>query len=220
MDKSTESMYDAHSQDYDNAHCARKASEITAVEEIVVKSFLRRLEFTDVLDAATGTGRYALFLAEQGKRVEATDQSANMLAVARRKAEERGLHVRFRKEPVSEIGSPNSSTDLVLCMLALAHVQDLQAPMREFARILRPGGHLIISDLHPDIQACWGPDSTTEINGAEFPFPSYHSSTQEYEAAAVSAGLDVVAVVDVPMQQERGLFPGPFVMLAAKPEPG
>jgi len=63
------------------------------VEEIVVKSLLRSLTFTDVLDAATGTGRYACYLAENGKRVAAVDFGQKMLAEARKKAEERELSI-------------------------------------------------------------------------------------------------------------------------------
>jgi hypothetical protein len=60
MTDGVEATYDAHSQDYDAAHAPRNASEITAVEKIVVKSLLRRLEFEDVLDAGTGTGPFVL----------------------------------------------------------------------------------------------------------------------------------------------------------------
>lgn len=219
MSDSVESLYDARSENYDEDHAARTAGEITAVEEIVVKSLLRCLHYDDVFDAATGTGRYALFLAGQGKRVEAADQNAKMLSVAQRKAENRGLTIGFKRESVSNCSAGDASFDLVLCMLALAHVEDLHAPLKEFVRVLRPGGHLLISDIHPDIQRAWGPQNKALIDGKEFPFPAYHASIDEYVNAAVAAGAEVVVSIDVPMQQQRGLFPGPFVMLARKPSP-
>ena len=182
-----------------------------------MKSLLRRLTFEDVLDAGAGTGRYALSLAKQGKRVEATDQSAEMLAVARQKAAQRGLTIKFKKESVSSCSAPDASFDLVLCMLALAHVEDLHAPVGEFIRVLRPGGHLVVSDIHPDIQTAWGPKHTTQVDGKEFPFPAYHASMDDYTEAVAATEAKVVVVIDVPMQQQRSLFPGPFVMLARKP---
>lgn len=216
MSKQVENTYDAQSNEYDKAHSSCTASEITAVEEIVVKSLLRRIEFKDVLDAGTGTGRYAIFLAKQGKRVEATDQSSKMLEVARQKAAEQGLSISFGKEDVSKLSAKDDSFDLVLCMLTLAHVEDLQKPFNEFMRVLRHGGHLIISDIHPDIQKTWGPGLMIDIEGSQFSFPAFHGSVEEYLSAAEKAGAEVVAAIDVPMQQKRGLYPGPFVMLARK----
>jgi 2-polyprenyl-3-methyl-5-hydroxy-6-metoxy-1,4-benzoquinol methylase len=64
---------------------------LIAVEEITVRSLLRTIEFQCVLDAATVTGRYAIFLAEQGKQVAAIDDNEKMLAVAERKAQARKL---------------------------------------------------------------------------------------------------------------------------------
>ena len=91
--QSVRATYDAWSETYDQA-----MSKMVEVEEIVVKSLLRSLTFTDVLDAATGTGRYACYLAEQGKHVAAVDFSHKMLAEARKKAEERGLPLRASKK--------------------------------------------------------------------------------------------------------------------------
>ncbi|HBC88001.1 MAG TPA: hypothetical protein DCZ94_13705 [Lentisphaeria bacterium] len=216
MKQQVEKTYDAQSNAYDKAHSSCTASEITAVEEIVVKSLLRRIEFKDVLDAGTGTGRYAVFLAKQGKRVEATDQSSKMLEVARGKSEELGLSIAFRKEDVSNISAKDESFDLVMCMLTLAHVEDLNQPFKEFVRVLRPGGHIIISDIHPDIQKTWGPGLMIDIEGSQFPFPAFHGSVEEYVNAAEKAGAEIIAAIDVPMQQKRGLYPGPFVMLARK----
>ena len=73
--------YDAWSNTYDET-----PNPLIEVEEMAVRSPLRTIEFHDVLDAATGTGRYAVYLAEQGKRVAAADCNEYMLTEARRKA--------------------------------------------------------------------------------------------------------------------------------------
>ena len=36
-----------------------------------------------------------------------------------------------------------------MCTLALTHCSELGPPMRELARVVRPGGHVVISDVHP-----------------------------------------------------------------------
>ena len=210
------SAYAKWSTTYDKDHSSNMGHEITAVEEIVVNSLLRNIQYNDVLDAASGTGRYALRLAEDGKKVTATDQSIEMLKKAKEKAEKAGFKINFREEGLAEIDSTDASFDLVLCMLALAHVKEIDQPCRELVRVLRPGGFLIISDIHPNIQAEWGPNHKLFLHGNEIPFPAYHESINEYIDAVTAAGAQVQAVIDVPMQQQRGLLPGPFVLLARK----
>ncbi len=210
--------YAKWSTTYDKDHSSNMGHEITAVEEIVVNSLLRNIEYNDVFDAASGTGRYALRLAADGKKVTATDQSIEMLDKAKEKADKMGLRINFKEEELAEISSEDASFDLVLCMLALAHVKEINQPCRELVRVLRPGGFLIISDIHPNIQAEWGPDHKLYLHGEEIPFPAYHTDINEYIDAVTAAGAEVQAVIDVPMQQQRGLLPGPFVLLARKPE--
>jgi ubiquinone/menaquinone biosynthesis C-methylase UbiE len=44
---------------------------------------------------------------------------------------------------------PDGCVDLVLCALAIEYVDDRVAALREFRRVLRPGGALVLSRLHP-----------------------------------------------------------------------
>jgi ubiquinone/menaquinone biosynthesis C-methylase UbiE len=203
--------YDAWSAAYDET-----PNPLTAIEEIVVRSLLRTIEFSRVLDAATGTGRYAIYLAGQGKQVTAIDDNENMLAVAQRKAHARQLAIEFRQENVSNLSFADSSFDLVLCALALAHVEDLRGPCRELVRVLRPGGHLIISDLHPEIQAMMGPDHKELIQGEERFFPAHHSHVEDYLEAVKLAGAEVIAAIDIPRETQRGLVPGALIVWAKK----
>src|SRR5258708_22181637 len=68
-----------------------------------------------------------------------------MLAVARAKLPDADLrHGRLEALPVDD-----ASVDVLTCALALTHVPDLAPVMREFARVLRPGGTAVLSDIHP-----------------------------------------------------------------------
>ena len=203
--------YDVWSTTYDET-----PNPLTAIEEIAVRSLLRTIEFCRVLDAATGTGRYAIYLAGQGKQVAAIDDNENMLAVAQRKAHARQLAIEFRQENVSHLSFADSSFDLVLCALALCHIEDLGGPCRELVRVLRFGGHLIISDLHPEIQALMGPDYKELIQGKERFFPAHHSHVEDYTQAIQSAGAEVIAAIDIPMETQRGVAPGALVVWARK----
>jgi ubiquinone/menaquinone biosynthesis C-methylase UbiE len=203
--------YDAWSALYDET-----PNPLIAVEEIAVRSLLRKMEFDRVLDAATGTGRYAIYLAAQGKQVAAMDDSGKMLAVAQSKATARQLSIEFRQENISNLSFEDSSFDLAICALALSHVEDLRQPCRELVRVLRRGGYLIISDLHPEIQATMGPDYKELIQGEERFFPVYHSRVEDYLEAVKLAGAEVMDVIDIPMETQRGLVPGALVVWAKK----
>jgi ubiquinone/menaquinone biosynthesis C-methylase UbiE len=203
--------YNAWSETYDET-----PNPLIAVEEIVVRSLLRTMEFNCVLDAATGTGRYAIHLAEQGMQVSAIDDNENMLAVAKNKALVRGLSIGFRHESVSSLSFEDSSFDLVLCALALSHVKDIDLPCREFVRVLKRGGHLIISDLHPQIQATMGPEHKELIEGEERFFPTHHSHVEDYLTAVKLAGAELIAAIDIPMETQQGLVVGVLIVWAKK----
>ena len=197
------------------------ANPLIDVEEMVVLSLLRGIEFRHVLDAGTGTGRYALRLAEAGKHVVATDISQRMLAEARREAGRRGVSVDFRCEDVCRLSADDASFDLVVCSLVLEHVKQLGPPSRQFARVLRPGGHVVVSSVHPDIQAAWGPVYTLNVDQHALGFPVYHPRVEDYTDAFRGAGLEVLAAIDVPMQQSmRGLATGALVVFCRKPVQG
>jgi ubiquinone/menaquinone biosynthesis C-methylase UbiE len=209
--------YDLWSETYDQTD-----NPLIPIEEMAVRSLLRTIEFQDALDAATGTGRHALYLAEQGKCVSAVDGNQKMLAKAQDKARQRRLTIDFRREDVGELSFADGSFDLVICALALAHVEDLAKPCREFMRILRGGGHLIITDLHPSVQEEMGTDrrwKVIEKQRAVF-FPNYHARVEDYRQATEAVGAQVVALLDIPMKLGRELFPGALLVWARKPEKG
>src|SRR5688500_18466332 len=104
QDPSVIDTYDALSATYDSS-----PNPLLPIEALPVKSLLRTIDFEDVLDAATGTGRYAIYLAELGKRVTAVDASPGMLAVARAKADKAILPIRFLEEKLDALSLPDAS---------------------------------------------------------------------------------------------------------------
>ncbi|MDE3199144.1 MAG: methyltransferase domain-containing protein [Acidobacteriota bacterium] len=107
-----------------------------------------------VLDVASGPGTSAIFLAERfGCEVIGVDYSAANVARANAQAAERGLtRVRFlegdaERLPVEDISFGAASFDAVVCECAFCTVPDKPAAAREFARALRAGGRVGLSDL-------------------------------------------------------------------------
>jgi len=108
-------------------------------------ALIDELEPGTVLDAACGTGRYSARLAARGHHVIGVDQSDAMLAIARRKLPQ----ATFCRGDLRSLPVDDDSVDAVVCALALVHLSDLSAALAEFRRVLRPGGRLIVSDVHP-----------------------------------------------------------------------
>lgn len=101
-----------------------------------------------VLDAGCGPGLYAQELVARGAHVEAFDQSPSLVDLARdrvRPAAE--VRVHDLAQPLHWVA--NASFDLVVLALVLNYVDDRLAMLREFRRVLVPGGALIISTTHP-----------------------------------------------------------------------
>ena len=102
----------------------------------------------DVLDAGCGHGWYCTWLADHGARVVGVDRSARMaaLATARLGARARIIHADAGNFCAS---LADGSFDIVLSALMLHYVADLGGAFAEFSRLLRPGGHLVLSTHHP-----------------------------------------------------------------------
>ncbi|MBB3663156.1 ubiquinone/menaquinone biosynthesis C-methylase UbiE [Prauserella sediminis] len=99
----------------------------------------------EVLDVAVGTG-LNLPLYPDDVRVTGIDISPRMLDRARSRAEQFGRDVTLRQAGAEELPSPDDSFDTVVCTLGLCAIPDHDAALGEMARVLRPGGRLILVD--------------------------------------------------------------------------
>ena len=106
-----------------------------------------------ILDIATGTGDFALLLAERIKpqHITGADISEGMMAVGRKKVKQEGLQdtISFQYEDCMKLSFPDGSFDAVTSAYGVRNFQDLEAGLREMLRVLRPGGHLLIVELTP-----------------------------------------------------------------------
>jgi ubiquinone/menaquinone biosynthesis C-methylase UbiE len=105
----------------------------------------------EVLEVAVGTGRN-LALYPDGVRLTAIDWSPGMLGVARERAATLGREVDLRTGDAQALDFPDASFDTVLCALALCAIPDDRRAVTEMARVLRPGGRLLLVD---HVAASW-----------------------------------------------------------------
>ncbi|MEV4537221.1 class I SAM-dependent methyltransferase [Asanoa sp. NPDC049518] len=157
------------------------------LERPVLREIVDPLPLGVALDAACGTGRLTEYLAERGHQVIGVDSSPHMLAHARNRLPDDDL----REGDLTALPLGDNEVDLVVCALALTHLRDLGPVLKEFARVLRPDGHLVISDCHHELVAL-GSMPHVRLAGGEPAFlPAYRHRASDYLDAALAAGFTV-----------------------------
>ncbi|MFL5355141.1 ArsR/SmtB family transcription factor [Archangium sp.] len=104
----------------------------------------------DVADFGCGTGVLSVALARWASRVWAIDQSQAALTQARERAAREGRsNITFLREDLHRLSLPTGERDLVVISQSLHHVESPPAVLAEAARILKPGGKLVLLELMP-----------------------------------------------------------------------
>jgi ubiquinone/menaquinone biosynthesis C-methylase UbiE len=194
------------------------------VEEAALRALVEDLPPGRALDAACGTGRVAAILAELGHEVTGVDPTPAMLERAR----SRGIRVTFLAGDLAELPVEDGSFDLVTCALALTHVEELGPAIGELARVLRPGGALVISDVHPVAAATGAHAQLKRADGSRAVTRNHVHWPSDYVLAFDASGLRVerceepragaalfetIANDDVREAAEAGLEGLPFALL-------
>ncbi|MFC0626196.1 class I SAM-dependent methyltransferase [Kribbella deserti] len=157
------------------------------IDEVILGEILDELPVGVALDAACGTGRISALLADRGHQVRGVDSSPDMLERARIRVPQG----EFQLGELQALPVPDEAVDLVACSLALTHTSALQPAIAEFARVLRPGGHLVISDMHPEGVARGFVPNVRRADGRPGRIASYRHPIGSYLRAALSAGLEL-----------------------------
>lgn len=178
---------------------------LISVEQPLVWAMLEHLPPGDALDAACGTGRHAKYLAQLGHRVVGVDGSPDMLAKAKADVPEAD----FREGDLTSLPVDAANFDVAVCALALEHVADLDAAISELARVVRPGGRVIVSDLHPVAVAVGGAAYFQDAAGGAGVVRGFRHLHGDYLRAFRRAGLVVEQCLEPPMSEEEVGMQGP-----------
>ena len=198
---STVIAYEQQAAGYD----AEAGGGLFATDEPVVAEYLSGREPGVALDAACGTGRFAEFLAKRGHQVIGVDSSPDMLAYARRRVPDGEFHV----GELDRLPLPDDSADVIVCALALVHVPRLQPVLAEFARVLRPGGDLVISDIHHELVIRGSVITARGPAGEPCIVATYRHQLGDYLRAALSLGLQVRRCEEPTATRTAGPLPLP-----------
>jgi ubiquinone/menaquinone biosynthesis C-methylase UbiE len=114
----------------------------------LAEALLRLLPPVTIADLGAGEGSFALLLAQRAVRVIAVDSSARMIDVGRAEALRNGIaNVEFRLGDMEEIPIGAGEVDLVWISQSLHHAVHPERALQQAARILAPGGRIVILDL-------------------------------------------------------------------------
>ena len=146
-------LYDRFSADYDRFVNWQNR---LAYEMPFLTSRLAAVGARRVLDVACGTGQHAIALARAGYQVSGADLSDGMIQVAKQNAGQNGVDVEFVQAGFGRLANRlGGDYDALLCLgnslpHALTH-DALEAALRDFRAVLRPGGVLIVQNRNFDL---------------------------------------------------------------------
>ncbi|GJD30443.1 2-methoxy-6-polyprenyl-1,4-benzoquinol methylase, mitochondrial [Methylobacterium adhaesivum] len=121
-----------------------------ATVEAAVLDVLGSRPIHNLIDLGTGTGRMLGLLADRATRATGLDSSHAMLSVARANLERAGLsRVDLRQGDIHAPPFGRGSFDLVLVHQVLHYLDDPARALREAARLVAPGGRLLVVDFAP-----------------------------------------------------------------------
>jgi SAM-dependent methyltransferase len=159
------------------------------------------------LDVGCGEGRWTRELASRGHDVVGFDASATLVGEARA-ADPDG---RYEVARIDALPLEDAAARFVLCVNVVPHVHDLAAAALELARVLAPGGVLLVGTIHPVAQAGEYDEDADELrlrgyfDRTPHPVPlgehhvfHQHRTIEDHLSTFGAAGFALVALREVP----------------------
>jgi SAM-dependent methyltransferase len=163
------------------------------IEQRLILDMMGELAGARVLDAGCGDGALVCAAASRGAEATGVDPDPAMLAAARSNVGKAGLKAAFLEGRAERLPFPDATFDVVASVTVLCFVPDAAGAVREMARVLRPGGRLVLGEL-----GRWSLWATLRrvrgwLGSAIWQAAQFRTSA-ELRSLAEQAGLSVTAV--------------------------
>jgi len=171
------------------------------LEQRTVMPWLPDLAGRTFVDVACGTGRWAAHAAQRGAHVFGADFCAPMLA-----ASDGSIHERLIQADAVHLPFPNRLADSSVCAFAVGYMDSPSQMVAELSRITRPGGHVMITDIHPKAIAL-GWRRSFRCADEVYEIENHAHPVAQYLAAADCHGLKTERIAEVSFgEPERPVF--------------
>jgi ubiquinone/menaquinone biosynthesis C-methylase UbiE len=118
-----------------------------ALEQRLILDLMGNLKGSYILDVGCGDGALVCAAASRGAEATGVDPDPAMLAAARTRADKAGIAAAFLEGRIERLPFADAAFDVVVSITVLCFVPDASAAVREMARVLRPGGRLVLGEL-------------------------------------------------------------------------
>jgi len=176
------------------------------LDALVLPQALGHLRPHSTLETGCGTGKNTTFLASISQRLLAVDFSPGMLAVATARTLPSNVQLAqwdlLQPWPVAD-----ASVDLVACSLVLEHIDDLRPYFAEAARVLAPGAHLWVCELHPYKQYNGSQARFTAASGNTVKVAAFTHHISDFTSTAAAFNLRLAALNEWWRADETGAPP-------------
>lgn len=144
-----------------------------------------------VLDAGTGTGRFAIYFAQKGINVVAIDSSKEMVEIAQKKAQRVGCQdrIQFIVSDIENLPLKDKSFDGVCSIIVLIHFACRDYAVSELSRVLKSGGILVLDVPNKLLSMAYRPFISVARKAT---FQDYHYSLRQIRKLFLDNSLEVV----------------------------
>lgn len=191
--------YERWAPSYDQA-----PNPLIAREERYLDLLLPRFHGKNVLDLACGTGRWlGKAVARGAEFVAGVDCSNAMLRIASEKSSVQG---RLAQADCVRLPFGASVFDYAICSFAVGHIQDLRSVVHELASVMKPGGEVFASDVHPEAYARGWRTGFREVHRA-LQIEVFSRTAEEIIRAFYSGGFECLTYTALCLgEPERPIF--------------
>jgi len=192
----TSKAYDLLSGQYDH----QPDNVLLYLDEKIVSDFLPRLHIAGsvIADIGCGTGRHwKKILQAKPSKLLGYDLSKKMLGVLKEKFPQ--AEVDLVKNHLLPL--PAQSVDVIFSTLMIAYIKNLETNFKEWDRILKPGGEILITEYHPEILVKGG-DRSFNQNGKIIVTKSYVHEIDEIKRLAEKFGWLICEFTEIKIDDQ------------------